>query len=199
MFTAKPFDSPFFLKKLYEGDEDSVQALFELYYPSLCLYAEKILKDSMGAEDVVEDVFFKLWQNKPRFNSLNHLKAHLYLSVRNGSLNVLKMDDRAGRRQHEYLTFLPLHDECHLAEITRQEGYRLLYEAVKTLSPQAQKIITLTFLEGKSNQEVADQLDLSIHTVKAHKRRALELLRSRIPSDLYFMLPLSFSIFLKSV
>lgn len=199
MFTTKPFDSPFFLQQLYEGDEDSVQALFELYYPSLCIYAEKILKDSVGAEDVVEDVFFKLWQNKPHFNSLNHLKAHLYLSVRNASLNVLKMDSRAGKREHEYLTLLPAHEESHLAEITRQEGYRLLYEAVESLSPQAQKIIMLTFLEGKSNQEVADLLALSIHTVKAHKRRALELLRSRVPSDLYFLLPISFSIFLKSV
>ncbi|WP_353128977.1 RNA polymerase sigma-70 factor [Parapedobacter pyrenivorans] len=199
MNLPSPPDSQLFLQELQAGDEGAFHTLFELYYPSLCLFAEKVLRDSVGAEDVVEDVFLNLWQAKPHFNTVDHLGSHLYLSVRNASLNVLKLRDRASKRQHHYLTSQPQYDEEHLAEITRQEGFRILYEAVRTLPEQAQKIIRLSYLEGKSNQEVADLLELSIHTVKAQKRRGVALLRDRLPGDLYFILQVSLSIFFKTV
>lgn len=199
MLNHNPSEPRLFLQKLQEGDERVFRTLFELYYPSLCLFAERILSDSVGAEDVVEEVFLKLWQAKPHFNTLDHLRAHLYLSVRNASLNVLKSHDRSGKRHYDYLSSQQQHDEGHLAEITRQEGFRILYEAVRSLPGQAQKIITLSYLDGKSNQEIADILGLSIHTVKAQKRRGVALMRSRIPRDLFLLILMALNFFFKMV
>ena len=199
MQVLTPSDAQLLLQKLQEGDAGVFRTLFESYYPSLCLFAEKILNDPAGAEDVVEDVFLKLWQSRQHFNTLDHLKGHLYLATRNASLNALKRQGRAGKRQHDYLTMQPEYDGGYLAEVTRQEGFRILYEAVQTLPEQARKVITLSYLEGKSNQEVADLLGLSIHTVKAQKRRGVALLRSRLPNDPYPLLLVASVIFFETL
>lgn len=183
-----------FLQRLQQGDEFVFRSVFESYYATLCLFAERIIGDPVAAEDVVEDVFLKLWQSHQHFNSPDHLKGYLYQATRNASLNMLKLTERAGRRQHSYLTAQPDHDEGYFAELVRHEGFRLLYDAVQKLPEQARKIITLSYLEGLSNQEVADQLHISINTVKAQKRRGIALLRSRLPDDPYPLL-LMYSLF----
>src|SRR4051812_23274512 len=71
---------------------------FRQYYASLCFYADRIIKDSEAAEDIVEEIFVKIW-NKPRpFESEQHLKAFLYRSVKNACLDFIKTTERSNKR-----------------------------------------------------------------------------------------------------
>lgn len=177
------------LAALQNRDIGAYSALFNHYYTGLCGFAERIIGNSQ-AEDVVGEVFSKLWEGKLVFESELHLKSFLYRSVKNGCLNVIKMAGRADDRNHFFYSERGDCEDSFLREVTRAEVLRELHLAVNELPPQAGKIIRLSFLEGMSNQEVADCLGLSIQTVKNQKLRGLGILRGKISKDAFMILVL---------
>lgn len=177
------------LLRLQNKDEDAFNDVFLALYPRLCLFAEKIIQDSKDAEDIVEDVFIKLWNQPVLFNDYEHLKAFLYRSIRNSCLNFLKINKRRLERDNFFFGERGTYEEAtYLSEITRTELLSELYAAIYQLPPQAQKVIIKTYIEGLSNQEVADALSLSVNTVKNHKQKGLALLRARLSDSQFFLL-----------
>ncbi|WP_316747872.1 RNA polymerase sigma factor [Pedobacter gandavensis] len=161
--------------------------LFNRYYAGLCGFAEKIIGDNY-AEDIVGDVFLKLWEGKYEFCSELHLKAFLYRAVKNGCLNLIKMTGRAENRHLFYQEEMGAEDNTFLLAVTQAEVLRELHLAISDLPPQAGRIIKLTYLEGLSNQEAADHLGLSIQTVKNQKLRGLGILKKRLPGTTFSLL-----------
>jgi RNA polymerase sigma factor (sigma-70 family) len=79
----------------YEGENDhSFKNVFDEHYSALCYFAEKLVQDSPAAEDIVEDVFLKLWQKEPDFDKHKNIKAVLYIAVKNACLDFIKMRRR---------------------------------------------------------------------------------------------------------
>lgn len=182
-------DTDDLLLGLQNKDEGAFNDVFLALYPRLCLFAEKFVQDKEDSEDIVEDVFLKLWDNPMLFNDSDHLKAYLFRSIRNSCLNLLKANQRSFDRNNFFSQEQGEIDETsYLSEITHIEVMAELYAAIAQLPPQAQRVITKTYIEGMSNQEVADELALSINTVKNHKQNALAILRSKLSNDSYFML-----------
>ncbi|ETZ22427.1 RNA polymerase sigma-70 factor [Pedobacter sp. V48] len=175
------------LKALFDKSRLAYAQLFNLYYAGLCGFAERIIGDG-HAEDIVEDVFLKLWEGGTRFESELHLKAFLYRSVKNGCLNLVKMSGRAQNRNQIFYAERVEQETSVLHEITRAEVIRELYLAVDELPPQARRIIKLTYLDGKTNQEAADDMGLSIQTIKNQKMRGLSILKKKLPGDKFTLL-----------
>lgn len=161
---------------------------FRQYYAPLCLFAERILGDRDNAEDIVEDTFFKLWNRQAHFENEEHLKAFLYRAVKNACLDFIKTNERSERRNTLFTEDQQAQDEGYLHEIIRIEVIRELYAAIDSLPPQSGKIIKMSFVEGKTNQEIADELNLSVQTVKNQKGRGLGILKDRLPSDKFQLL-----------
>lgn len=161
--------------------------LFNRYYAGLCGFAEKIIGDNY-AEDIVGDVFLKLWEGKYVFGSEVHLKAFLYRAVKNGCLNLIKMTGRAENRHLFYHEEIAGEENAFLLAVTQAEVVRALHVAISDLPAQAGRIIRLTYLDGLSNQEAADHLGLSIQTVKNQKLRGLGILKKRLPGSTFFAL-----------
>ncbi len=177
------------LSRLQERDEEAFNEIFLALYPRLCLFAERFVQDSSDAEDIVEEAFIKLWNQPVLFNDDEHLKASLYRSIRNACLNFLKVNQRRVDRDSFFFEERGEYDEAtYLSEITRTELLAELYAAISELPPQAQKVIIKSYIEGQSNQEVADDLSLSINTVKNHKQHGLALLRKKLSDNSYFLL-----------
>ena len=177
---------------LNAGKEEAFGYIYKRYYQSLCLFASRMVSDE-DAEDMVDEAFIAVWKKRVQFRDENHLKSFLYLSVRNACLNILKTGERAGERQHQFITDRGDSEECYLFHLLEAEVLRELNEAVESLPPQCRKIIHLTYLEGKANPEVAEELNISVHTVKNQKRRGLDLLREKLVSNkeyLVLILPL---------
>ena len=177
------------LPGLQSGDEQAFSKVFLALYPPLCQFAEKFVQYTSDAEDIVEDIFLKLWDRAVLFNDEEHLKAFLYRSIRNACLNFLKINKRAFDRNSAFIKEQGEYDEAtYLSEITRTEIIAELYIAISELPSQARKVIIKTYIEGQSNQEVADELGISINTVKNHKQNGLALLRSKLPGEPYISL-----------
>lgn len=180
------------LVKLHKRDPAAFGEIYLKHHAPLCHFAGKLLDDPDGGQDIVDDVFLKLWERTVAFNDSEHLKAFLYHSIRNACLDQLRSSKRRTLRDGIYAESAFVPTESYLASITHTEVITELYQAISGLPGQAQKIIRKTFLEGKSNEEVAEEMKLSIHTVKNQKRRGLDILRGKLSREGYkFLLSLS--------
>lgn len=142
----------------------------------------------MDAEDVVEELFVRLWNRQQHFTDEGHLKAFLYRSTKNACLDFIKKTERSGARNSFYASEVYENEEGYLNEIIRAEVIRELYQAIEDLPAQCNKVIKMSYVEGKSNQEIADELSLSLQTVKNHKARGLAILKSNLPTDKFRLL-----------
>lgn len=142
----------------------------------LIFFAKGIIDDSAEADDLVQDAFVKLWNKRTDFGDLNSIKAFLYISIKNVSRNLYKHSKVADK----YLSFLGDaidHDPITL-KIIEAEVLEEIARAIKELPEGCRNVINLSYFEGMSNQEVADQLQISINTVKTQKMRGLRSLRN---------------------
>lgn len=167
---------------LKKGDITAFKLFFESFYPSLCLFANKYLKDKEVSLDIVQDAFLYLWNKNADFNSTGAAKSYLYQYVRNRSLNYLR--DKELRQKMDLQN---LQTETFFRDsLIEEETFRMISDAIRTLPPQGQRIIELT-LDGFKNQEIADQLNISINTVKTIKLRAFASLRKELKDNIFVL------------
>jgi len=163
--------------------------LFDGYYVSLCLFAERYVDNAEDAADIVQDAFVALWHRRLRFDHLNAIKSFLYTTIRNASLNRLahrkveeKYRDWFVIRQSE----LFFHD--HVIE---QELFQIFREALNTLPNQTRNVMLLA-LDGKDNRGIASALGIAEGTVHTHKKIAYKRLRERLQDHLPLLFLLIF-------
>jgi RNA polymerase sigma-70 factor (family 1) len=168
------------IASLRKGDPDALQTLIKQYYSMLCLFAERLLADSAAAEDIVGESFVKLWKKKADFENHQNLKAFMYITVRNACLNQLKQAkrDSLNKKQLAYITGEK--EEFVLNEMIRAEVLKEIMNEINNLPEQCRKVLKLAYLEGMKNQEITNLLNISVHTVKNQKVRAIQLLKTRL-------------------
>lgn len=164
-----------------------------LYYSSLVFFAGRLLKDPDEANDLVHDVFVTLWHKRQDFNSEESIKAFLYIATKNACYNKLKAAQRLSDKQFAFIKTLPEADQYVLEEIIRAEVFGELHALLRILPPECRKIFLMR-LSDLDNKEIAEQLKLSIATVKNQFSRGLGLLRKKLKDrpDLLMIVPLLF-------
>ncbi len=168
------------------GQPDSFRPLFEYFYPSLCEYAFQILKDKMDAEDVVLDLFIFIWKNSNRINIGKSIRSYLFTSVKHRSLNYL----RGVRPETLDDTFdVPVLDQA-LADIDIKDISTIISAALETVSDRARSVWKMKKDEGKTNAQIANQLNVSEKTVEADVTRIRKILHLIIKRN--FILTLFF-------
>lgn len=170
-----------------EWDTPAFRLLYNNYYKALSNYAYQILNDYDGAEDVVQSVFVTIWETRPDFSSVCSMEAWLYNSVRNKCLNTLK---HRGVEQ-QYAKAVSAQEGDHAItndELFEERVYRMLFDTIDRLPARSREVFLL-YMDGKSNKAIAEALDISIETVKTHKKRSMAFLRKELgPERFDFML-----------
>ncbi|MDR2130127.1 MAG: RNA polymerase sigma-70 factor [Odoribacteraceae bacterium] len=165
------------LDSLAQGKEEAISSLFDAYAKSLWFYCRAILRDEALAEDVVQEVFVRLWERRKRFPDLPSVRAFLYKVGHNLSVDFLKQ--RRIQQRHAPAVSRELSEDFLGEKLIEEELLGDLHRAIERLPAECARVFKLS-LTGISNQEIADQLSLSIHTVKTQKQRALVALRERL-------------------
>ncbi|MCW5898394.1 MAG: RNA polymerase sigma-70 factor [Flavobacteriales bacterium] len=167
------------------GDRAAFEALFRLHYRPLCVFAMGYVKDSDKAEDLVQDLFFRLWLDREKVNITTSVKAYLYASVRNRCLNVLKAGSKVRVLNDEVDDRL---EEEERSEDEHAERIARVQAAIEALPEERRKVFKLSRYEGLKYHEIAARLGISVKTVENQMGSALKTLRHEL-KDLVSLLP----------
>jgi len=162
------------------GRESAFRQVFRLYYPKLVVFARKYLNDLDPARDIVQDFLLYLYESRDSLIIQTSLKSYLYSSVRNRCLNHLKhlqVRDKYGEMVRHSENGLDYDLEQNL-EATELEAR--IYKIVSSLPEQCRRIYTMSRGDGKSNDKIAKELNLSKRTVETQISKALRILRDNL-------------------
>lgn len=173
------------LEKLKEGDPLAYNQLFDKYYMPLCVYGLKYCDSFELAEDIVQDLFVKFWDEKLYLKLDNAISPYLFKSVKNNTLQAIKKESKYQFDDIENLVNSMMDDDPIDFAYLEEEKMKL-YEQVEALPEKSKEVFKAIVLESMKYREVADSLGISVNTVKTHYARALKQLRFKL--DIIIML-----------
>lgn len=159
-------------KRIQQKDIKTFESYYKEHYKTFYMMACKYLKDSKLAEEVVNDVFMKIWEDGANIKIEVSLKSYIYKAVINRSIN-LQQKLKKEELQHSSLDFVPDHG-YELRQIEENELRLRLYAAIDKLPTQCKKVFEMSRFEELKQQEIAYKLGISIKTVKNHITHALK-------------------------
>lgn len=148
------------------GDKNAMSQLVEVYNHRLYIYALSLQKDQMLAEDIVQNVFIKVWEKRSTLTSETKLNAYLYRSVYNEVIDNYRRTQVKSRIEQEYLTVLENIDSGDNDDDDFEDLLTLVNKAINNLPPKCKQIFELSKREGLTNREIATHLEVSIKTVE---------------------------------
>ena len=171
---------------ILSGDKNAFDMMFRAYYSDLLYTAHDILRDKPLAEEVVQDVFVKLWKSGANISVNSSFESYLNAMVRNCCIDYLRANERRIKtvsmenpevqlKLHE-LGMEPSFDE----ELFSDPAEIALKQALEQLPSQCKQIFILSRFEDLSNKEIAEKLHISVSTVKTQIARALKKLKEAV-------------------
>ncbi len=163
------------LKKSF--DKRYFEVLFETHFEDLMAFAYGYVRDHEISKDIVHDAFMTLWRRREVLDTSLSLKAYLYKLTRNMALNFLRHQRVILTNEQAIIT----HEKEARQDMDDYDKYLdLLVIHVRKLPEKQQEVLNLCFVEGKMYKEIAEDLGISVNTVKTHLKRAILYLRSEL-------------------
>lgn len=155
------------------------KVVYDIYFPVLCYFARGLLYGSPESEEIAADSMIKLFNRSNDFESLQNIRAFLFITTRNACFNFLTWSVREHDRKKELEAISQESKEkLALSEMIRAEVMREIYKEIEELPEACREVFQLLYLEGKNANEVARQLNISIVAVWEQRQEALRLLRT---------------------
>jgi RNA polymerase sigma-70 factor (ECF subfamily) len=164
------------------GDVGAFESIFRSYYERLCLFAEGYVDSRDQAEDLVADVFVRMWQGREKCFGCESIRSYLYVSVRNQAMKLhrhRKVVDRLRQRIHAGgpVPGMSSSRDDPAANTAANELARAVERAVASLPERSRQTYLLHRQHGMSYAEIADVMEISVKTVENHLARAVAALR----------------------
>ncbi|MDH7464679.1 sigma-70 family RNA polymerase sigma factor [Chitinophagaceae bacterium 26-R-25] len=169
------------LLALQQDDESALQYFFSQYYPALVYFAFDITKDIAVAEEISSDAFLKLWHKRAQIFKVNSLKAYLYRVVKNASIDFIRSDKVIRKKEQSYQQLAATSEKAIIEKMIVSETYALVLDALEKMPKGYQKVFRGVYLEGKSYEELATELNTNAANIRNQKFKALLFLRKKIP------------------
>lgn len=185
VYTQKNVLENLFGRVVATGDYHAFRELFTHHYRSLCNYAMRVVVTREIAEEVVSDVFVKLWKNREQIEVHTSFQAYIYRAVRNQALDYLKLRiHRQNERESLDSVQWNMTHADHFSpadELSFNEFHEHVEGCIQALPRQCQLIFRLSREEGLRYRDIAERLAISVKTVETQMSRALKVLRERVP------------------
>jgi len=169
-------------KKIKNNDKKSFEMLFNRFHDSLCLYSFRIIKNEEAAEEIVNDVFFKIWVKREQIQIIYGIKQYLFRSVFNASTDFIRQNISLSQ-----YSFVAIDELIRETVGTNEEDIMNLFEndtiqkdvmdAIDRLPLQCKIIFCLSRFDLLTYNEISEKLNISVNTVKTLMSRALDALR----------------------
>lgn len=170
-------------RRMRLGDERALEVIFRTYYPGLVGFVRRYVKTTEIAEELVQDLFLKIWSRRGSLGAIDSVKTYLFRAARNTALNHL----RRRKLEHEWV-------EKEQGEVSEEQGMEgsgdetveeselaaAVRAAVDRLPPRCREVFMLSRDGGLTYAEIAKSLGISIKTVETQMGRALKALRENL-------------------
>ena len=181
------------LLALKQGDEKVFESVFKEYYVQLCVHVRRYIIDPEAAEEVVQDMFFKVWEKRNVLSVHTSLNAYLYKAVTNQALNYIKYQ-KITNQYKDYVGFTTditsettAHDELVSNDLEAKIDF-----LVKSMPERRRMVFEMSRFEGLKYSEIAEKLNISVKTVEIQMSKALAFLRERLKEYLPVLIGLFF-------
>jgi len=182
-----PFSQTAFLA-FQSGDRSGLSYFFDLHYASLLLFAEAILKTSGEGEEIVDEAFLKAWDRRAEFEGPHNLRLFLYRCTKNACIDILRQRSRA-RGRVKYLTAVQENQTPSIeSALIQANTYSEILASLSNLPPKCRQILVLSTLEEKSYEEIAQEMKISVHTVRNQRARAIRMVRKYLNLPILLLL-----------
>lgn len=156
------------------------EVMYKTHYSALCSYAHGFLKDPDAAEEVVQEMMFRIWTGRESLVIETSLRSYLFRAVRNGCMNVLKHlnireEYKSFREREMGETQRSNEDEMIVSELEQK-----IREAIDHLPVERRKVFILSRYDGLTYGQIAEKLGLSVKTVENQMGKALKSLREEL-------------------
>ena len=164
--------------ELSKGNERAFRRLFDTYRPHIQAYSLSLLKSDLNANEIVQDVFLKVWLNREQLNPELSFKSYVFTIAKNTSFNFMQKaaNDRKLREEIFYKS-QKWHDPIETS-IREEEFEQIRTKAIEELPPKRKRIFKMSREEEKSYEEISMELGISISTVKNQMSKSLTTLRT---------------------
>jgi RNA polymerase sigma-70 factor, ECF subfamily len=178
------------LHKIKLGDSASYQLIFEKYYKELCITAHFIVNDKDEAEEIVQGLFVKIWEQREFLSINTSIKSYLNTSVKNSCKNHLAHQ----KIKKQYQTSLLNHSQYIGREGLFTDPILLerIQSSIESLPPKCKEIFQLNRFKGYKYKEIAEKLNISQKTVEAQMGKALSTLYQALKEYLPLLLVLAY-------
>jgi RNA polymerase sigma-70 factor (family 1) len=166
-------------KRLKQQKIPEFEKVFHLFNPALCFFARRLVNDQAIAQDIVTDVFVKLWQKQADFKTVYAVKAFLYISTRNACLNHNQQVQYQTRIRETIRQQSNDIDTDAMNEVIHTEVLRQVYTIVNELPEKCKEVMLLSYNKGLDCHEIARKMRLSVHTIRNQKNRGVHLVKNR--------------------
>jgi RNA polymerase sigma-70 factor, ECF subfamily len=173
--------------KITESNQTAFEIIFLRFYADLCAYAQTILGNKDVSEEIVQDIFVKLWEIRESINIKSSLKGYLFRTVHNYCLN--QIESWKVKEQYINNTSLAYYNNIHnipfsgdypIANLITQELTKQIKDSVEALPDQCREVFLLIRIKGLSYSEAAEKLNISVNTVKTQMSRAVAKLKDQL-------------------
>ncbi|MBC8769570.1 RNA polymerase sigma-70 factor [Arenibacter sp. BSSL-BM3] len=177
-------------QRLILGDCKAYDFLMNSYYQRLCVYAQSLCNDHNMAEDIVQNVFVKIWVKRKKINPDLSIKSYLYKSVYNEFINQYRKNKPVIYLEKKYFEAIDLVVDIEPEEL--ESLIKLMNTEIENLPSKCKEIFLMNKKEGLTHTEISEYLNISIKTVEGHITRAFKILTEKLGTKVEAVLFLLF-------
>ncbi len=165
------------IRRIRQGDEGQFESLFRSSYVSLVRYAKSLVRDHDTAEEIVQDLFFRLWQDREKIKIDSSLNGYLFRAIHNRCIHWIN-HNRVVMKHAREMTYKPTESTDNPSDIIQYKELQLkITKIIERLPERCGKIFYMNRFEGLKYSEIAKKLSVSVKTVEANMGRALKEFR----------------------
>jgi RNA polymerase sigma-70 factor (ECF subfamily) len=168
------------IRRIRQGDAGQFESLFRSSYVSLVRYAKTLIKDHDTAEEIVQDLFFRLWKDKEKLTIESSLNGYLYRSVHNRCLHYIDHNRVVEKYAKEMAVMEQESSESPTDILDYKELQAKIAGIIERLPEKCGRIFCMSRFEGLKYSEIAEKLSISVKTVEANMGRALKEFRKAL-------------------